>query len=287
MFENLIGNEKVKNALSEAIESKNIAHSYIFTGIQGIGKKLFAKEYAKKIMCINKDNCNNTCDSCIKFDAGSNPDYTEIEPDGKIIKIKQIREMQEKILEKPIISNRKVYIINDADSMNEESQNCLLKTLEEPPKYAIIILIVSNENKLLATIKSRCITVKFNKISNEEMSNHLKDLSEEQITLLDGSFQNLDSIDEMKQDYEEIIKIVNTLKKGTIVELLESAEVLYTKKDTIQNLLNYLNIVLLKERLLEPIEFVEKTKRKIIASNNYEMSIDYLLINSWKKVHNA
>ena len=139
MFKNIVGNEKVKEYLKTSIETKNISHSYMFVGKSGIGKKLFAKEFAKTIMCVERENnkkieeCEN-CESCIKFEKGSNPDYIEIFPEGKTLKIDQIRKMQEKIVEKPIISNKKVYVIDDADLMNEESQNCLLKTLEEPPE---------------------------------------------------------------------------------------------------------------------------------------------------------
>ena len=103
MFEKIIGNNKVKEYLETSIKTKNISHSYMFVGKAGIGKKLFAREYAKKIMCLNGGNCtNNECESCIKFEASSNPDYVEIMPDGKNLKIEQIRKMQEKIAEKPM-----------------------------------------------------------------------------------------------------------------------------------------------------------------------------------------
>ena len=285
MFESLIGNIEVKKILRESIQSNNIPHSFIFSGIEGIGKKLFAREYAKNIMCLENGNCKNTCDSCIKFDSKSHPDFIEINPDGKAIKIDQIRNMQERIAEKPIISNKKVYIINNADFMTEESQNCLLKTLEEPPEYAIIVLVTSNESKLLATIKSRCVFIKFNKISNEELHNYFNEFSENQIKLLNGSFQNSATIKEREEEYESLKKIVELLQKGTILELIECAEILYKKKENILEMLNSLNIILLEKNILEPIKFVEKTKRKIIANNNYEMSIDYLLINSWKVVN--
>ena len=89
--------------------------------------------------------------------------------DGKSIKIEQIRYMQEKIAEKPISSNKKVYIINNSDTMTKEAQNCLLKTLEEPPEYAVIILVLANENNMLNTIKSRCTKIMFNPLSKEEI----------------------------------------------------------------------------------------------------------------------
>lgn len=159
-FENIIGNDSIKQLLSNSISSNNILHSYMFIGPDGIGKSLFAKEYARIIL-----NCN--------YDIYNHPDFYMIEPeDGKNIKIEQIRYLQEKISEKPVKSNKKVYIINNSDSMTKEAQNCLLKTLEEPPLYAVIILIVSNENKLLTTIKSRCTKIVFKPLSTDDVSSY-------------------------------------------------------------------------------------------------------------------
>ena len=285
MFKDLIGNISVKETLEELFNSKNISHSYIFSGIEGIGKQLFAKEFLKNIMCLKNGKCDEKCDSCIKFNSNNNPDFTLIEPEGKVIKIEKIRKMQERIAEKPIISNKKAYLINNADLMTEESQNCLLKTLEEPPKYAIIVLIVANENKLLQTIKSRCIRIKFNRLKDEELKDYLKELPEEKIKLLDGSLKNVSLIDEKQEEYEEAIKIVKIIKDGSLLNLLENSEMLYNKKENIMEILDYLNIILFENRIVEPIEIIEKTKRKIINNNNYEMSIDYMLINSWKSIH--
>lgn len=284
MFENLVGNEKAKKSLTQSIKSKNIPHSYIFSGPEGVGKRLFALDYAKTIMCNENGKCNNECDSCIKFNGNSNPDYMQIEPDGKVIKIDQIRKVQERIAEKPIVSSKKVYVINNADSMTEESQNCLLKTLEECPKYAIIILVVSNESRLLATIKSRCVIVKFTRISDQKLRKHFTNLSDEQIKLLDGSFLYVNSIEKKQEEYNNILKIVDILQNGTLLELIEESEMLYTEKDSIFEILNYLNIVLLQRKITEPVIIVEKTKRKISSNNNYEMCIDYLLMNSWKSI---
>ena len=141
-FNNIIGNNNVKKILTKSLNNNTVLHSYMFIGQQGIGKSLLAKQFAKMILCQNYDleECNN-CKSCVEFDGGNNPDFIYIEPDGKVIKIEQIREMQNKVVEKPVNSGKKVYIINDADLMTKEAQNCLLKTLEEPPEYIVIILM--------------------------------------------------------------------------------------------------------------------------------------------------
>lgn len=157
-FENIVGNKEVKQLLIHSVSTSNILHSYMFVGIDGIGKCLFAKEFAREILA-----------STVELD--NNPDFMLIDDaeDGKSIKIEQVRYMQEKIAEKPITSNKKVYIINNSDTMTKEAQNCLLKTLEEPPEYAVIILILANENNMLNTIKSRCTKIMFNPLSKEEI----------------------------------------------------------------------------------------------------------------------
>lgn len=292
MFEKIIGNQEIKIYLENTIKNKKIANSYMFIGNAGIGKKLIAREYAKNIMCLKNAECNNQCDSCIKFDANSNPDYYELIPENKKIKIDNIRQMQEGIIEKPIISNKKMYIIDDADLMTEESQNCLLKTLEEPPEYSVIILIVSNESKILPTIKSRCIKINFNILTQNELKQYLKvenklnQYSESElnnlIELLDGSLEKIDTIEERKKNYEELLRIAGNLKKGNKLELFNNSDTLYNQKDNILEILNYLNIILLKNQMLDAIEVVEKTKQKILANNNYEMCIDYLIMNITK-----
>ena len=152
----------------------------MFVGTEGIGKAMFAKTFANMLFCVSDEEkpCGN-CKPCIEFLGNNNPDFMQIDAeDGKSIKIEQIRQLQEKVIEKPINSGKKVYIINNSELMTIEAQNCLLKTLEEPPEYVVIILIVSNENKLLTTIKSRCTKIYFESLSNEKIENYT-DIEEE------------------------------------------------------------------------------------------------------------
>ena len=161
MFSDIIGNDKLKKELIHSVEINKTSHSYLFIGTEGIGKKLIAEEFAKMLLAVK--------------DTENSPDFSIIEPDGNSIKIEQIREFQKKVSEKPIISNKKVCIINDSDKMTVEAQNCLLKTLEEPPEFVTIILIGSNENSFLSTIKSRCMILHFEKISDEQIQKYLQD----------------------------------------------------------------------------------------------------------------
>ena len=286
LFKNIVGNNKIKESLENAINSGNVSHSYLFVGKAGIGKKLFAKDLAKKVMCLGDE----TCESCIKFDANSNPDFSIIVPDGKSIKIDQIRDMQARIVEKPIISSKKVYIIDDADLMSEESQNCLLKTLEEPPEYAMIILIASNETKMLQTIKSRCVIIRFEDLTNEEISQILNTNDQDIIKLCEGSVAKAETISQKKEIFDNLKIIANLLGKNSLIDVLNNSDLLYSSKDDIMTLLDFLNIIFFEKakenlRYSKVITIIEETKKKILSNNNYDMCIDYMLMHIWEDIN--
>ena len=294
MFETILGNEKNKQILQKSIQNNTISHSYMFVGIQGIGKKIIAKEFAKNILCLNQENKNSntncTCKSCIEFETNNNPDFSIIEPDGNSIKIEQIRELQKKIQEKPIISNNKVYIIDDADMMTQEAQNCLLKTLEEPPEYATIILIGSNENLFLPTIKSRCMILHFEPISNENIKKYLQtelaisNIDDEMLDIFQGSIGKAIELKDKREEYEKIIAFVENLDKKDIIDLYKLAEPIYKSKEEIFEILDYINILLLKKArqnylYTDCIQIVEDTKKRLKQNGNYDMCIDNLVFN--------
>ena len=292
-FERIIGNDKVKQFLNKAINENHILHSYLFSGIEGIGKKLFAIEFAKKILCIEQNDEQENCLSCLKFKSSNHPDFMILEPENNVIKIEQIRNMQEKISEKPIVSKKKVYIIVDSDCMTKEAQNCLLKTLEEPPEYATIILTTANESKLLNTIKSRCIKVKFNGLLENEINQYLEQneivVNEENyIKISQGSIGKLLDIKEDEDVYNQVNIVLENIDKNTLIDILNKAEILYSQKDKIQEILDYINIYLYNTkdiRKINCIEYVEDTKRRLISNGNYDMCIDYLLLRMWERIN--
>ena len=295
MFENIIGNKKNKEILKKAIEINKTSHSYIFCGTEGIGKKLIAKELAKKILCLKEKANDCDCKSCIEFDSDNNPDFQLIESvDGKI-KIEQIRQMQRKVAEKPIISNNKVYIIDDADTMTTEAQNCLLKTLEEPPEYITIILICTNEGNLLSTIKSRCTRIQFEPIKDEEIKEYVKtklpneQISEKLIELAQGSIGKAIKLNERKDIYENIENILVSMQCRDLIDIVQMSEVIYKSKEEIKSILEYINVLLMKLskqniKYINCVQIVEETKRRIKANSNYDMCIDYMIFSMWQNV---
>lgn len=295
MFEKIIGNDFIKEQLEKSLNNNQISHSYLFIGIEGIGKKLIATEFAKAILCLNdKKYCNN-CKSCIEFDSDNNPDFLYIEPDGNSIKIDQIREMQKKLQEKPIISKNKVYIINNADKMTTEAQNSLLKTLEEPPEFVTIILIGSNENMFLTTIKSRCMILHFNKIDDNQMKKYLKEnqglneVTQNMLELFQGSIGKAIELKDKQNEYLELEKMIEKLSNTNLIDVVKSADILYQTKDEIYEMLDYINIVLLRlatkdVRYTNCIQIVENTKKRLMQNANYDMCIDNMLFNIWEEV---
>ena len=154
--------------------------------------------------------------------------------------------------------------------MTREAQNCLLKTLEEPPEYATIILIASNENKLLNTIRSRCIKVNFNKLKEEEIQKYLQEntdgaVTQNMISFCDGSLGKALKIYEQNEMYNELEELINKMETKDLVYILNNAEVLYSKKEYIYDLLEYINILLLRTRQIQKInsvKYVEEAKKK-------------------------
>ncbi len=296
MFENIVGNNNIKQMLQKTVELQNVSHSYLFVGIDGIGKKLIAKEFAKMIMCLEENKYCNKCKSCIEFDSNNNPDFIYIEPDGNNIKIEQIRQMQSKVIEKPIISNKKVYIINDAQNMTVEAQNCLLKTLEEPPEYITIILIASNENNLLSTIKSRCTIIHFDKIENKELKEYatnvigISNVNENIINIFQGSIGKAIRLKDKLDIYENIENIIKNMDNKNIIDILNGSEILYKSKDEIEEILEYINVILLNQskrniKYVKCIDIVENTKKRLKSNSNYDMCIDNMLFNIWEEIN--
>ena len=296
MFDNIVGNEVAKDTLKKAIKFNKTSHSYMFIGISGIGKRIIAKDFSKALLCLDEEKYCNKCKSCIEFDSNNNPDFLFIEPEKGSIKIDQIRNMQKEVSEKPIISNNKVCLINNADLMTVEAQNCLLKTLEEPPSYMTIILVGANESNFLPTIKSRCTIMYFDRIKDEEIKKYLEKnyreekISSEIIEIADGSIGKAIKLKDKIETYENINIIIDNLEKYDIIQILKHAEDIYNLKDEIFEILEYINVLLIKKagknnKYANCIEIVEETKKRIKANSNYNMCIDYMLFGIWGEVN--
>lgn len=170
-FDSIIGQQDIIFNLKKSIENGRVGHAYIFNGPAGIGKKTVARAFAGILLCGNskRSAACGKCVSCRLYKEGSNPDFMVIEAPGTSIGVDAIRQMQEDIIKKPLYSPKKVYLISEAEKMTVQAQNCLLKTLEEPPGYAVIILTTTGYDALLETLRSRSVRYDFRKNSEKEV----------------------------------------------------------------------------------------------------------------------
>ncbi|MBR2037322.1 MAG: DNA polymerase III subunit delta' [Lachnospiraceae bacterium] len=175
-FANLIGQAPIKEHIKKSLHTGKISHAYIFYGEKGSGKKTLADLFARALQCeAGSDKPCNQCTSCKQALNRNQPDiiYVQHEKPG-IISVDEIRkQVNNDIAIKPYSSERKIYIIDEAEKMNVQAQNALLKTLEEPPAYATIMLLTTNLEAMLQTIRSRCVTLTMKPVPDIELQRYL------------------------------------------------------------------------------------------------------------------
>ncbi|MBQ7265932.1 MAG: DNA polymerase III subunit delta' [Firmicutes bacterium] len=171
-FDTVKGHEDIIRVLKNSIVQKQVSHAYIFDGMEGVGKRTLAKAFAKSLQCEKGGAmpCGE-CESCRSFENGTNPDVFYIEREKKNMTVDIIREDITRRLETAPYSNKyKIFIVNEGDTMNEAAQNAFLKTLEEPPEYAVFIILCRNFARFIATVLSRCIIFKLHPLSYETVA---------------------------------------------------------------------------------------------------------------------
>ena len=169
-FGELIGQEHVQKTLSNAIESRRIAHGYIFSGQRGTGKTTVARILARCLNCINGPTPNScgVCASCLEISAGSSVDVIEIDAASNR-GINEMREIRENVRYRPARDQFKVFIVDEAHQITKEAFNALLKTLEEPPDWVVFILCTTEANEIPNTIASRCQHFTFRSVDFAEL----------------------------------------------------------------------------------------------------------------------
>lgn len=174
--ERLLGNEHLKEYLKTACSSGKFSHAYMICGPESSGKSTFAKMLCKAILCRGAARPCGRCSDCRKVEKGIHPDLRTVErtADKKSILVDQIREIAADIAVIPNEADRKVYVIRDAETMNIQAQNAMLKFLEEPPEYAVVILCATEPEALLETIRSRCVVLKMAPLTEQELYGALK-----------------------------------------------------------------------------------------------------------------
>ncbi|MDD4168915.1 MAG: DNA polymerase III subunit delta' [Desulfotomaculaceae bacterium] len=316
----IVGHDLIIKMLISAVAYDRVAHAYLFIGPEGVGKVTSALAFSRALLCAGPsggDACGN-CRECRQLEHSNHPDFYRLSPVGPSIKIEQIRGVQRKVMFRSYQGGRKVFLIEQAETMTAEAANCLLKTLEEPSAGTVFILLSARPQALLSTILSRCQQLYFKHIPGHKMAPYLSKLyglKQEEARLLavlsGGSMgKALDCINGSFQDgRSEAIKLATMLGAAGVTEALELAGEISTSRNNILNLLDlltcwYRDLLVWKEtgevdllfspdlinkvkiesgvfetsRLVEILVDIEQFKNKIRANTNMRLALEALFL---------
>lgn len=251
-FKDIIGHEDIIKHFKSAIELNKVSHAYILNGDPLSGKKLLASAFAKTLQCQKHgEEACLTCQSCIQSDSGNHPDIKWVTHQKSTIGVDDIRiQLNEDIIIRPYSSDYKIYIIDEADKMTVQAQNALLKTIEEPPHYVVIILLTVNADSLLQTILSRCIRLNIRPVANNLIKEYLmreKNISEDTAEFAVacslgnvGKALNMVSSDEINEIKNHCIHLLKHISEMKVSELVESIKSLTKYKLEIYDYLDFM-----------------------------------------------
>src|SRR5579863_932406 len=191
-FHDLVGQEAVVRTLKNALNNGKLAHAYLFTGPRGTGKTSMARLLAKTVNCehpVDGEPCNQ-CQQCREITSGNSFNVIEIDAASNR-GIDSIRDLREKVMMPPSAGKYKVYVLDEAHMLTTEAFNALLKTLEEPPPYAIFVMATTDVHKMLPTVLSRCQRFDFKRITTRQIVAHLKFIAGEEHVKLEPSATEL------------------------------------------------------------------------------------------------
>lgn len=243
-FDEMVGQQHIRQTLKNSIKSASIAHAYLFTGTRGTGKTSTAKIFAKAVNCLHPKEDGSPCNECEVCKALSSPNNLDIiELDAASNNsVEDIRDLVEKVKYAPSVGKYKVYIVDEVHMLTKQAFNAFLKTLEEPPEHVIFILATTEVQTIPATILSRCIRFDFRLIPKEELASHLEKIFVKESVLFDkeaalaiaeagnGSVRDALSIADMvisycgnkKIEYSDVLEILGASSPDNIIALCEN-----------------------------------------------------------------
>lgn len=290
-FKNIVGHEDVISHFMSSIERGKVNHAYILSGEKDSGKKTLAYAFAKALLCEEgTGNPCGKCKSCLKAESSNHPDIITVTHESKDqFKIDEIRrQLVDDIATKPYESKYKIYIVPDAELLTKECQNALLKTIEEPPEYGIVMLLTTSIDRMLQTVLSRSLTLTTKPVREKDMLDYLKNdlgLSEDRANFcLDFARGNLGKAiklagdDEYKYIVESVVQVLKSINKVGVEDLAFSMEQITKFKVSIDEYLDlmmmwYRDILIYKvtgnyDKMLFKTEFPTLREHAKILSYN-------------------
>ncbi|ADO78139.1 DNA polymerase III subunit delta' [Halanaerobium praevalens] len=269
-FNSIIGQEEAVSILQDEIKKERISHAYLFAAKKGSGKSKLAFEFAKAIFCQESelDSCGQ-CINCRKLEHQNHPDFKIISilEAKTAISIAQIRDLKKEIAYKPYDSEHKIYVIEAAEKMTKEAANSLLKTLEEPPSFATIILLTEDTGKLLPTLVSRCQQIELKSVSQSKIQKLLlnKGLNSEQAEIISrtaagspGKALAISKIEAYFEKRKEVYDFLRDVRNKNTIEIFaitkKLSELLQTDFPCFDLLSDwYRDIMMIKQDYLEAV----------------------------------
>ncbi len=233
-FKDILGHEQIKEHFQNAVQTGKVSHAYILSGEAGMGRKSLANAFALSLLCEKgmPDPCMQ-CHACRQVLSGNHPDLIYVTHEKLAsIGVDDVREqINDTIMVRPYSSYYKIYIVDEAEKMTVQAQNALLKTIEEPPSYAVILLLTTNPDAFLPTILSRCVQLKLRPLKDSVVREYLIQslkVEESQAEIYAafargnlGKAIHLAQSEDFKLMYEEILHLLKHLKDMDIAELLD------------------------------------------------------------------
>ena len=255
-FDEILGQEKVVEHFKNAIKLDKISHAYIINGEKGMGKKMMAKAFAMTVQCERGgDEPCMECHSCKQFLSGNNPDIKWVTHEKPAtISVEEVRtQINNDIIIRPYAYKRKIYIVDEAEKMNTAAQNALLKTIEEPPSYGVILLLTSNKQMLLQTILSRCVTMDLRPVEEKIVVDYLKvrekivDYRAKEAAVFAagniGKAKDICASDDFFHFKEEVLRAAKNVEHMSVADMNVNAKNIAKEyKDNIGNYLNLLEL---------------------------------------------
>lgn len=254
-FNDILGHEQIKEHLQQAIRLQKVSHAYILTGEAGMGRKSLANAFALALLCEQgMDEPCMECHSCKQVLSGNHPDLIYVTHEKPLsIGVGDIRtQINDTVMVRPYSSDYKIYIVDEAEKMTPQAQNALLKTIEEPPAYVVMLLLTTNQEAFLPTILSRCVQLKLKPLKDIVIKNYLLETMEIPEADADiyaafsrgnlGKAISIAASGDFKEMHKDLMHLLKHIKEMDISELLDYIQKLKESPMSIYELLDFMQL---------------------------------------------